>query len=86
MIHQPLSYSGFQQASDMEIDVAQIKHVKNHYNKIREHSALPEFSYHWMRNLTVSAMASMGVDVTHLSAMLGHNDGGAVKKYLSLSS
>lgn len=65
-------------------NIFQIKHVKNHYKKIREHSAIPEFSYHWMRNLAVSALASMGVDVTHLSAMLGHNDAGTLKKYLSL--
>lgn len=69
---------------DSDENIFQIKHIKNHYKKIREHSAIPEFSYHWMRNLAVSALASMGADVTHLSAMLGHNDAGTLKKYLSL--
>jgi len=37
-----------------------------------------------MRNLSVSALASMGADITHLSAMLGHYDASTIKKYLSL--
>lgn len=64
--------------------IFKIKHVKNHYDKIRRHSAIPEFSYHWMRNLTVSALASQGVELTHLTAMLGHTDSNTLKKYLSL--
>ena len=34
MIHQPLGYSGFSQASDMEIDVKQIKELKKELYEI----------------------------------------------------
>ena len=64
--------------------VFQTKYLKGHYKTIRIISGIEDFSYHWMRNLSVSALASRGVDVTHLSAMLGHNDAGTLKKYLSL--
>jgi len=38
-----------------------------------------------MRNLLVSAhVGKEGVDVSDLSALLGHNDTGTLKKYLSL--
>lgn len=60
------------------------KTVQRYYSTIRKVSGIPEFTFHWMRNLSVSALASQGVDVTHLSAMLGHNDAGTLKKYLSL--
>lgn len=60
------------------------KKVEYYYPIIRKVSGLPEFTFHWMRNLAVSALASEGVDVTHLSAMLGHTDAGTLKKYLSL--
>lgn len=61
-----------------------VKQVQKHYARIRAISAIPDFSYHWMRNLIVSALASQGVDTTHLSAMLGHTDTSTLKKYLSL--
>ncbi len=55
------------------------------YVKIREATGIKEFTFHWMRNLLVSALAGKdGVDVTDLSALLGHNDTGTLKKYLSL--
>ncbi len=56
-----------------------------HYDTIRETSKLQEFTFHWMRNVLVSALAGKeGIDVTDLSALLGHNDTGTLKKYLSL--
>ncbi len=55
-----------------------------HYDKIREASGVKDFTFHWMRNLYVSAMAARGVDTTDLSAQLGHQDTGTLKKYLSL--
>jgi len=55
------------------------------YTKIREATGIEEFTFHWMRNLLVSALAGKdGVDVSDLSALLGHNDAGTLKKYLSL--
>ena len=55
------------------------------YQDIRDEPNVPkEFTFHWMRNLSVSALSSMGVEITHLSAMLGHTDSGTIRKYLSL--
>jgi len=64
--------------------VFQVKKVDNYYNRIRAISALPEFTFHWMRNLLVSALSSQGTSTTHLSALLGHTDSNTLKKYLSL--
>ncbi len=55
-----------------------------HYDKIREASGIKDFTFHWMRNLYVSAMAAMGTDTADLSAQLGHQDVNTLKKYLSL--
>ncbi len=58
--------------------------------EIREHSlkiravTYPEYNFHWMRNLAVSALSSMGLEAIHLSSMLGHTDTATVKQYLSL--
>ena len=69
---------------DIQGSVFNIKHTKDHYPKIRLVSGIEEFTFHWMRNLAVSALSTMGVDLTHLTAMLGHTDGSTLKKYLSL--
>ena len=59
-------------------------------SEIREHTAkvqaitVPEYTFHWMRNLAVSALSAMGVEAIHLSSMLGHTDTATVKQYLSL--
>ncbi len=58
--------------------------VYKHYDKIRLITGIEEFSFHWMRNLSVSALSSMGASLTDLTAMLGHQDSGTLKKYLSL--
>lgn len=65
-------------------DVFNIKSVDRQYWKIRAVTGIEEFTFHWMRNLSVSALSSMGVEITHLSAMLGHTDSGTIRKYLSL--
>lgn len=69
---------------DTKGDVFTIKRVETLYNKIRQASGVEEFTFHWMRNLSVSALSSMGVEAIHLSAMLGHTDAGTLRKYLSL--
>lgn len=65
-------------------EIFNISEVQHYYKSIREHSGIEEFTFHWMRNLSVSALSSMGVDLTHLTAMLGHTDSATLKKYLSL--
>ena len=65
-------------------DVFPFKSIDRQYYKIREATGINEFTAHWMRNLSVSALASIGTPITDLSAMLGHNDAGTIRKYLSL--
>ena len=65
-------------------NVFHVKSLDVHHRKIRDYTGIDDFSFHWMRNLTVSALAGMGADITHLSAMLGHTDSSTIKKYLSL--
>jgi len=60
-----------------------ISEIREHVAKIRT-VTYPEYNFHWMRNLAVSALSSMGVEAIHLSAMLGHTDTNTVKQYLSL--
>ena len=60
-----------------------ISEIREHVAKIKA-VTYPEYNFHWMRNLAVSALSSMGVEAIHLSAMLGHTDTNTVKQYLSL--
>ena len=60
-----------------------IAEIREHVAKVRA-VTYPEYNFHWMRNLAVSALSSMGVEAIHLSAMLGHTDTNTVKQYLSL--
>lgn len=69
---------------DIKGKVFNVKRLDRHHDKIRDYTGIQEFSFHWMRNLAVSALASMGAEITHLSAMLGHTDSGTIRKYLSL--
>ncbi len=64
--------------------VFSVSTITQRYQEIRDECGIPEFTFHWMRNLSVSALSSMGVEITHLSAMLGHTDSGTIRKYLSL--
>ncbi len=65
--------------------VFSIKHVIRYYPKIRELGAVPEFTFHRMRNLTVSALFEKGATFEDLSTMLGHNDIATIKKYLTMN-
>ena len=60
-----------------------ISEIREHVEKIRM-ITVPEYNFHWMRNLAVSALSSMGAEAIYLSAMLGHTDTATVKQYLSL--
>jgi len=73
-----------EQFKDVSGDVFNVKHPIRYYKYIRQISGLNEFSFHWMRNLAVSALSTSGVSATELSAMLGHTDAGTLRKYLSL--
>ncbi len=70
--------------ADTNGDIFTVKNITQRYHQVRDECGIPEFTFHWMRNLSVSALAAMGVEVTHLSAMLGHTDSETIRKYLSL--
>ena len=66
-------------------NVFEVKNIVQRYYQIRDEPGVPpEFTFHWMRNLAVSALSAMGVPTTDLSSMLGHTDGQTLTKYLSL--
>ncbi len=66
-------------------NIFSIEIITQRYKEIRKEPGVPaEFTFHWMRNLAVSALSAMGVPVTDLSSMLGHTDGQTLTKYLSL--
>jgi len=60
-----------------------ISEIREHVAKIKK-VTVPEYNFHWMRNLAVSALSSMGVSAIDLSALLGHTDTATVQQYLSL--
>ncbi len=70
--------------ADTQGNVFNIEHVIRHYKSIRLISGIDEFTFHWMRNLSVSALSASGVPTVELSAMLGHSDINTLNKYLSL--
>ena len=61
-----------------------ITEIREHVKKIRDATGIEEYTFHYMRNLSVSALAASGADAMHLSSMLGHLDSNTLKKYLSL--
>ncbi|MDB2562192.1 tyrosine-type recombinase/integrase [Sulfurimonas sp.] len=61
-----------------------ITEIREHVKKIRDATGIEEFTFHFMRNLSVSALSATGASSTDLSSMLGHLDTGTLKKYLSL--
>ncbi|MDD5372216.1 MAG: tyrosine-type recombinase/integrase [Sulfurimonas sp.] len=75
-------FSSYIFASDRD-PLKPISEIREHVEKVRA-ATVPEYNFHWMRNLSVSALSSMGVEAIHLSAMLGHTDTATVKQYLSL--
>ena len=75
--------SALMEFSDATGEIFPFKSIDRQYYKIREATGIQEFTAHWMRNLAVSALAST-TSITNLSAMLGHNDAGTIRKYLSL--
>lgn len=61
----------------------QIK-VDTQVMRLRAATGIKALTYHWLRNLAVSALSAQGVAPIHLSSLLGHTDINTVNKYLSL--
>lgn len=58
--------------------------IRHHVYKLRDDTGIPELTLHWMRNLAVSALSSMGVSALELSTMLGHTDPNTLRQYLTM--
>jgi integrase len=59
--------------------------VKRQTNQIRKYLDMPEFHFHYMRNVVVSMLAENEINATTLSGILGHKDVNTINKYVSLN-
>jgi len=57
--------------------------INRQVKRLKDYLQIPEFSYHYMRNVLVSALAEKGLDTPHLSGILGHTDINTINKYLT---
>lgn len=69
--------------SEKDID-KHVTDIQHHVHQLRDDVGIPELTLHWMRNLAVSALSTMGVDSLALSSMLGHTDPATLRKYLTM--
>ncbi len=60
-----------------------LKEFRAQMQKIRDYCNMPELTFHYMRNILVSAMAEKGLDTPYLSGLLGHTDINTINKYLT---
>ncbi len=78
---------GLKYSKERQGKVFYVSCVNRHMTKlIRDESGIQEYTYHWMRNLAVSALSAEGVNSAHLSGLLGHTDLNTVKQYLSVQN
>lgn len=59
--------------------------VKRQANQVKKHLNMPEFHFHYMRNVLVSMLAEQKTEAVILSGILGHRDITTVNKYLSIN-
>jgi len=69
---------------DVKGQVFNISWISDAVKKIRVASGVKEFTFHYMRNLCVSALSTQGVEAITLSGLLGHTSTATVKQYLDL--
>jgi len=69
---------------DIKGKVFNISWISDAVKKIRIASGVKEFTFHYMRNLCVSALSTQGVEAITLSGLLGHTSTATVKQYLDL--
>ncbi len=70
--------------NDTSGNVFNITWIADATKKIRIESKIPEFTFHWMRNLAVSALSTTGMNLVDLSAMLGHTSPDTLRQYLDI--
>ena len=59
--------------------------VKRQVNQIKKYLDMPNFHFHYMRNVMVSMLAENKIEAITLSGMLGHKDTSTINKYLSIN-
>lgn len=69
---------------DVKGQVFNISWISDAVKKIRVASGVEQFTFHYMRNLCVSALSTQGVEAITLSGLLGHTSTATVKQYLDL--
>jgi len=69
---------------DVKGRVFNISWISDAVKKIRVASGVEQFTFHYMRNLCVSALSTEGVEAITLSGLLGHTSTATVKQYLDL--
>jgi len=69
---------------DVKGAVFNITWISDAVKKIRLASGVELFTFHYMRNLCVSALSTYGVEAITLSGLLGHTSTATVKQYLDL--
>ncbi len=57
--------------------------ISRQIKRLKKHTGIEEFTFHYMRNVLVSAMAENGLDTPYLSGILGHTDINTINKYLT---
>ncbi len=67
-----------------EDKVQYVTDIRHHVHNLRDDTGIPELTLHWLRNLAVSALSSMGVSALELSTMLGHTDPNTLRQYLTM--
>ena len=63
----------------------ELKNTDRQMKKLKKATGIEELSYHYMRNVLVSALAEQNTEAIILSGVLGHKDVNTINKYLSLN-
>jgi integrase len=77
-------YDALSEFRDVNGKVFNISWISDAVKKIRIASGVEQFTFHYMRNLCVSALSTQGVEAITLSGLLGHTSTATVKQYLDL--
>ena len=60
-----------------------LKEFRAQMRRLKEYTGIKELTFHYLRNILVSALAEKGLDTPYLSGVLGHTDITTINKYLT---
>jgi len=63
-----------------------IVNIDRQMKKLKEFTGMENLTFHYMRNILVSALSEQGTEAIILSGLLGHKDVNTINKYLSNST